>query len=125
MSRAQFRLKKKYENNLGLFNDWLGRSGHAVIAVWVDETEESTGKVVRALEPVLDANGMPVLVSAAAIIEYLMKMAHGDAQSVPKGGEPAYRNEPQYKLRFGRKQGDIMAKHEKQYGYGAEAGEPY
>ena len=105
MSRAQFRLKKKYENNLGLFNDWLGRSGHAVIAVWVDETEESTGKVVRALEPVLYANGMPVLVSAAAIIEYLMKMAHGDAQSVPKGGEPEYRNGEQYNKVFGLLQG--------------------
>ena len=114
MLRAQLRLKKKHENNVGLFNDWLGRSGHPVIAVWVVETEESTGKLSRVLEPVLDADGVPVLVSPAAILEYLMKMAHGDAQSVPKGGEPEYRNGEQYGKQVGIRQGDRMAKHEKQ-----------
>ena len=48
MWRAQRRLKKKHENNLGLFNHWLGCNGYDVIAVWKNEMDESTGKVAKA-----------------------------------------------------------------------------
>ena len=42
--------------------------------------KEDSGKVVPVLVPLLDEAGRPVIVSPACIIEYLMKMAHGDAQ---------------------------------------------
>ena len=46
-------------------------------------------------------------------------------QSVPKGGEPAYRNGDQYKDTFGKRQGEMLAAHEQEYGYGPYAKEPY
>ena len=51
--------------------------------------------------------------------------AHGDAESVPKGGEPEYRNGFQYRSVFGNRQGDMLVAHEKDYGYGPYANEPY
>ena len=36
---------------------------------------------------------------------------------MPKGGEPAYRNGDQYKDTFGKRQGEMLAAHEQEYGY--------
>ena len=78
-ARMQAGLKKKQMYNCGLFNDWLVRAGHEPFAQWT-QSAESGGKVVPMLEPLLDEAGVAVRVSPACIIEYLMKMAHGDAQ---------------------------------------------
>ena len=88
---AQAGLKRKHQNNCGLFNDWMGRAGHGQFARWVQTVQES-GKKLPVLEPLLDEDGTPVRVSPASIIEYVMKMAHGDAQAwavsgVAQGGQ--------------------------------------
>ena len=65
---AQARLKHKQENNMGLFNDWLGRAGFGQVTQW----EKQDGR--RQLVPLLDAAGKPKRVSPAAIIDYMLKM---------------------------------------------------
>ena len=45
VAATQAKLKRKQENNMGLFNDWLGRAGHQVVAKWdkVDGTRQLKG----------------------------------------------------------------------------------
>ena len=66
-------------NNMGLFNDWLERNGYGAVARWefVDEKRE--------LVPLRGEDGELLRVSPAAIVEYMVKMAHGDAQAQPAG----------------------------------------
>ena len=62
---------------------------------------------------------VPLLPSWAAVMEYVVKAATGHP-SVPKGGTPEYRNGPQYKNLYGKRQGDRCGK-KKKFGYGAYA----
>ena len=64
-------------NNMGLFNDWLLRNGYDAVARW----EFVDGK--RELVPLRGEDGQLLRVSPAAIVEYMVKMAHGDAQARP------------------------------------------
>ena len=122
---SQGRLLQRQQNEVGLFDDWLRRTpGFEPIGQWV-MGENAHGRKSAVFTPLLDASGRKVFCSEAPIVEYLMKMAHGDAASVPKGGDPEYRNGEQYRSKLGRRQGDLMAVHEKEFGYGAHADQPY
>ena len=120
---AQLRMKIKQANEVGLFNHWLERNNFQPIAQWV--WVDVDGKRKKQLQPVLDASGQPRRCTPAALVEWLMKMAHGDAVSVPKGGFPEYRNGEQYRDTFGKRQGDMLAAHEQEFGYGPYATQPY
>ena len=45
-------------------------------------------------------------------------------KKVPKGGEPAYRDTYSAKV-FGKGQGEMMRRHEREFGYGPTAGKPF
>ena len=89
--------KKMYY--MGHFNYWLGRAGYfdgeekKAVAEWVERpADQVVGRLRYDLVPIMGADGEPCTYSPAAVIEYLMAMAHGNAESMPKGGEPAFRN---------------------------------
>ena len=67
-----------------------------------------------------------VLPMSEMVRTHIWQMAKSDKKRCPKGGWADYRNGPWYKLLAGLEQGAFMkVKHEKAYGHGAHADEPF
>ena len=64
------------------------------MAEWVAlPADKCQGKRLFDLVALTDATtGQPKVAPVAGLLEYMLAMAQGNAQSVPKGGEPAYRD---------------------------------
>ena len=115
----EMRTLDMYEREVGIFGYWAASRGHEQAVKWVKL--ESGWRLV----PMKVEEGLHVVASTSSIIEYALKMATGDP-SVPKGGDPKYRNGEWYKTCFGQTQGDFMTEENaKEYGHGAHANEPY
>ena len=107
---------------VGLFGDWLEQNCYGSFVHW-QVSEGANGKT-RCMVAV-ERDGSARVPSEAAVMEYVLVMAVGDATSRPKGGRPEYRNGPQFKLSLnGMKHGDMMGKH-KEFGRGSHADAPF
>ena len=100
-----------YEREVGLFGAWMQRRGHVKAVEW--QQEDGGWR----LQPMVSEGAM-VVPSVSSIIEYVLKMATGDA-SCPKGGTPEYRNGEWYLKFGGKEQGELMTVANAQ-AYGAE-----
>ena len=99
---------------------------YGAVAEWVAlPADKCQGKRQFDLVALTDATtGQPKVAPVAGLLEYMLAMAQGNAQSVPKGGEPAYRDTYSAKV-FGKGQGEMMRRHEREFGYGPTAGKPF
>ena len=99
---------------------------YGAVAEWVAlPADKCQGKRLFDLVALTDATtGQPKVAPVAGLLEYMLAMAQGNAQSVPKGGEPAYRDTYSAKV-FGKGQGEMMRRHEREFGYGPTAGKPF
>ena len=99
---------------------------YGAVAEWVAlPADKCQGKRLFDLVALTDATtGQPKVAPVAGLLEYMLAMAQGNAQSVPKGGEPAYRDTYSAKV-LGKGQGEMMRRHEREFGYGPTAGKPF
>ena len=76
-----------------LFGDWMEQHhfGKYYYVGWkLDETAGAKGRCIIAVE----RDETPRVPPEAAMMEYILVMATGDAESRPKGGRPVPRGEP-------------------------------
>ena len=109
--------------NVGLFNDWLEQNNYGSFVNWQPGTSShARGRCLVAVS----RDGVLRVPSEAAMMEYVMVMATGDA-SRPKGGRPEYRmGEHETVSLHGQKQGEFYTeKNEKEYGWGPYADVPF
>ena len=131
---AQFRLKEfgnshvqdqtndRRMGRVGLFGFWLAQNNYGEHVQWNVSHGECGMK--RCLVAV-DSNGSPRVPSTAAVMEYVLTMAVGDAASRPKGGWMSYQSGDHVKPSLhGRKRGQLMGK-AKAFGTGAFADAPF
>ena len=112
-SHVQARHWNMKVRNVGIFGDWLERNKYGKYVDW------QPGESEHVLVPV-DVDGTVRVPHDAAVVEYVLAMATGNAQSRPKGYFAEYRNGPMYRTVFyGQKQGDMLKGKVGAYGYGA------
>ena len=109
---------------VGLFGEWLRRNNYGIFVEW--QVGTSSYAAGRCLVEVA-RDGRSRVPSGAAMKEYLLAMATGDAESRPKGGWPEYRSGKHAKVSLqGKTSGEMMTEeNKKEYGWGGHADLPF